>query len=693
MPGLVSAHAYIAKSTPYQDAELTEAPAAIRITFTEKIDLKLSNISLEREDNGTTITGKLSGEDDLTLIYTIPKLEKGIYQVNWQVLSLDSHMTDGTYRFAVGTKLADAAPDDTVSLDGNSSGNAGSGAGSGAKPTAKPAVTAKPAQTKTPSEQPKPAATPKPAVTPLPAASSSPAETAAQESKADIALETDQAANGVLGSAGDPAGGDIAGSANVGSADAAPDALDAGDTPKQADSGEAASSHAGHGEHAGGSHAEEGGHEHSGGQQLMVMLRVLDILAGVMLAGILFFRYVIWRNNEIQAPYGFSLRAERLVIGITAAAWIISGLTRLSMLSNQFGGVTIVELVNGTMIGKIAALRPGLALFALLLAFAPVRERNWANPLKFAAAAGLILTFPLTGHAYAAMKDAALAITSHAVHMSAAAIWFGGLAGLFSLTFSRSAIDRLNQAAVRFSRWALPSMALILISGIWLSAARLSAWEQLFTSAYGKLIVAKSFFMLLVLVIAALHKLVFMPRIAQSRAPKATRGLLLGVRIEVLLAVALFVLAGWLSSTSPPEEAAVQKLSEPIYWHVMGDKAHMSMRISANEKTEEQAAKLDVWLPEGLGAPVSASADVTLVPDGSSADNNQNTNKKSIPLELQPAANEPFEYPGFTKYTYRATGEFIDDKQQSLITVDIKDTKGNDFHYEREIGGGQQVPE
>jgi len=410
----------------------------------------------------------------------------------------------------------------------------------------------------------------------------------------------------------------------------------------------------------------------------MAALRVLDILAEVIIAGMLFFRYIIWRDDEEEAPFGLTLRAERLFIGAAALIWILSGVTRLSMLSDQFGGASIYMLASGTMIGKVATLRPALALFALLLAFAPIRERLWANRVKFAAAAALIVTFPLTGHAYAAVKDAALAVALHTVHMCAAAIWFGGLAGLLSLTFYRNAMNRLNQAAVRFSIWALPSIVIILISGIWLSAARLSAWGQLVSTAYGKLIIAKAFFTLLVLVIAALHKLVFMPQIAKA---SAVRGLLLGVRIEVLLAVALFVLAGWLSSTSPPAADAAQKLSEPIYWHVMGEKAHMSLRISADEKTEKQAVRLDVWLPEGLGAPVSAAAVIT----AAAAD--QSGKAVKIPLQLQPAAAELFEYPGFTKYTYLASGEFIDDKQSSLITVDVIDEKGGSFHYERVIGG------
>ncbi|MEV5027280.1 CopD family protein [Paenibacillus sp. LPE1-1-1.1] len=678
MPGFVSAHAYIAQSAPYQDAELTESPTAIRIKFTEKIDTKLSSISLQRVDDGAAIAGTLSAEGDQTLIYTIPKLENGVYEAGWQVLSLDSHMTDGSFQFAVGVKLEHSKPDDTVSLDGDGNGSAGDGTGNGAEATVKPESTAKPAPTKKPSSTPRPTAAAKPNDTPIAAgeasvapsaageASSEPSAPAASDSGDKPAATPDTA---TAGSSGSGNGGEASPSAaGAEPADAASPQTEAGGTSQ-------ASGHGDHDGHGGSSHAEEGEHEHTGGHGSMVALRVLDILVSVLLTGILFFRYVIWRDGEKKAPIGFSLRAERIVIGAAAFVWLISGLSRLTMLSEQFGGAALYDLASGTMIGRMAVLRTALAILALLLAFAPSRERLWANPLKFAAASAIIVTFPLTGHAYAALEGAAAAIIAHTIHMGAAAIWFGGLAGLLSLTFERDAADRLNQSAARFAIWALPSMGLILISGIWLAAARLSAWEQLLATPYGRLITAKTGFMLLVLAIAAFHRLVFMPRIAQGLSG---RGLLLGIRAEVLLAVALFVLAGWLSSTSPPADAA-QKLSEPIYWHVMGDKAHMSMRISEDEQSKVQTARLDVWLPEGQGAAASVMAVVA-------PKDNKNGEEVPIPLGLQPRAAELFEYPGFTKYTYLASGEFIDDKQASLITIDVLDEEGNSFHYERLTG-------
>jgi hypothetical protein len=143
----------------------------------------------------------------------------------------------------------------------------------------------------------------------------------------------------------------------------------------------------------------------------------------------------------------------------------------------------------------------------------------------------------------------------------------------------------------------------------------------------------------------------------------------------VLQAAVLFVLAGWLSSTSPPPGAASE--AEPIYWHVMGDQAHMSMRIDDAEASGGQVARLDIWLPEGMGAPVSAIAKVAVNSGG----------QITIPLQLQPAAAELYEYPGFKKYTYLAEGAFIDETKESLITVDIGDGDGNSFHYERAVGG------
>ncbi|NKI22005.1 hypothetical protein HFN20_12370 [Paenibacillus dendritiformis] len=115
-PLTVSAHANLASSKPLADAELDTAPTEIRIAFTEGIDAKLSSLTLWDED-GREIGGAVSGEGGDTLVKALPELKNGVYKVKWQVLSVDTHVTEGSYRFAVGTTLDKSGPAPTKSLD------------------------------------------------------------------------------------------------------------------------------------------------------------------------------------------------------------------------------------------------------------------------------------------------------------------------------------------------------------------------------------------------------------------------------------------------------------------------------------------------------------------------------------------------------------------------------------------------
>ncbi len=707
LPGFVSAHAYISQSTPYENAELDSSPTVIKISFTEKIDTGLSQIKLQNMTTGKTVSGKLSSEGETTLLLSVPKLDDGVYRVSWQALSLDTHTTDGSYRFAVGVKLEQRPPDEAISLDG---------AQGGAAASATPAVTA----------------TPKPAQTPKPEPSATASAQAGGDQGGDLTSETGGEAAGRPGAEeqGAPAAAEAAGSAAVKLAEQeTPDAggrgsdnltgeqtgsssnvsSDAEELPERqeeaateegaensAGSGNALSEgegvqtsdahehmeHAGH-EADGEAASAHGEHASSNYRQLWtIILRVLDVLQGTALAGLIFFRHALWKGEEALAPYGFTAKAEKWAIAAAATVWLASGLVRLSLLAEQLDGVSYTALATGTMIGQMSVLRLLAAFLLLVLAIAPERERKWSEKIKWLVLIGIVATFPLTGHAYASVNGAMAAVASHAAHMGAAAIWVGGLLGLFSLTFRHASLDSLNQTAIRFGRWALPSIALVTASGIWLSVIRLATWNELFATAYGRLIFAKLVLTLLVVATAALHRFVLMPRAAKANEAgeqkAAIRRLSHGIRAEVLIAASLLVLAGTLSSTSPPETAAEQR--EPFYWHVMGDQAHMSLRAKDAEGADRQI-RLDVWLPVDLGEP--ASATVAFRPEGGAE-------ASQAALQLQPQEEPRFEYPGFTKYTYIGTDPAIGGDAAGLITVDVVDSADNSFHYERRQGAAER---
>ncbi|WP_337098281.1 copper resistance CopC/CopD family protein [Paenibacillus sp. YIM B09110] len=681
LPSFVSAHAYLSHSTPLQDAELQASPEAIKLTFTEKIDSKLSSVTLTKASDGSSIAGKLSADGEMTLVNTIPKLESGEYKVVWQVLSLDTHITDGSFRFAIGGKLTQTKPDETASLDGGGQAGAGNGQGSTDGGGEKPSASSKPLPTAKPKPTPSDTIDKDVGVSAKPSATSPPKQ---NDNTSVGSAEADGQETGSAIATGTPqANGDTNSEPTSTPPSSEPTAPLTSTSSAEADTSEIEQEMLGTDTEDG-----DGEHNHAGGQKLMSALRVADVLVSAILAALLFFRYCIWRDYAEDAPPGFTLRAERIVMAVAVAVWLATGIWRLTMLSNDLGGIPIGQIANGTMVGKIAVLRPLAAVLLLLLAFAPVREQRFANIVKAAAAAATIVTFPLTSHAYAELTDAGLAILAHAVHMGSAAIWLGGLAGLAALTYRRQAAAPLKISAERFAAWALPSMMLIIVSGVWLSVKQLDSWKQLITEDYGNLILIKSGLLLLVLVLAALHRLVFMPKLAQAeeagggKAATALRGLLIGVRIEILLAVALFLLAGMLSTTSPPSAAAEQSAGIPLYWHVMGEQAHMTLRIDedSDSSSSSQKAILYLWLPEDSGPP--SKINVSTAPQSDGEPNSQQL--QTIPFEPQPADSDADSYPGFVKYTYKATGALIDVSVNNVITVDVIDGLGHSIHFERE---------
>ncbi|MFD0589860.1 copper resistance D family protein [Paenibacillus sp. GCM10027627] len=406
-------------------------------------------------------------------------------------------------------------------------------------------------------------------------------------------------------------------------------------------------------------------HDHDGGQRLMVVLRIIEVVTIIAVGAVFFFRYALWRKEQEAPPIGFTQNGERIVLAAAVLIFAITGLSRLDMLADQFEGVPWSDIASSTMVGKMAVLRPAAFIVMLLLAFAPQREQDWAVPVNGLLAIGVVITFPITGHAYALSQGVSAAIAAHSIHMATAAIWFGGLAGLWSMSCRSSLSGRLMPVANRFSLYALPSITVIVISGIWLTATQLPSWSSLWSSQYGKLAIAKSALLLLVVVIAAAHRLL-------RNKNSGSKAAVIGVRAEIVLAVALFAVAGWLSTTSPPPPEKAVLAAEPIYWHVMGDKAHMTLKIDPGEKKGEELVRLYVWLPEASGEPASAS--LRLTPSG-----------LEIPISLQPLEKDPFSFPGFTKYTYLAEGDYLNAEFEGMLQVEITNQSGETFNYEKTL--------
>ncbi|MEX2147096.1 MAG: copper resistance CopC family protein [Candidatus Rokuibacteriota bacterium] len=97
-PGL--AHSLLLESSPAAEATLAASPAQLRLRFNNRIEKRLSRITL-LDERGTpqalTIAVADGGAERLTA--AVPPLAPGAYRVEWHVLSSDGHVVSGSFGF------------------------------------------------------------------------------------------------------------------------------------------------------------------------------------------------------------------------------------------------------------------------------------------------------------------------------------------------------------------------------------------------------------------------------------------------------------------------------------------------------------------------------------------------------------------------------------------------------------------
>ncbi|GIP28376.1 copper resistance protein [Paenibacillus sp. J23TS9] len=105
VPGLASAHAYIVKSTPAENAVLAEPPAKVDIHFNEPLQKAFHSIKVT-DSSGKTVNLSESripeGESSVLEADLQPDLPKGVYAVQWKAVSADGHPVEGTFSFQIG---------------------------------------------------------------------------------------------------------------------------------------------------------------------------------------------------------------------------------------------------------------------------------------------------------------------------------------------------------------------------------------------------------------------------------------------------------------------------------------------------------------------------------------------------------------------------------------------------------------
>lgn len=93
------AHAAPVKLDPPNGAQVAPGPVTLRLGMNQPVELKFSRVSVLAADRSWNATLRLEG--DRTVAADLPELSPGRYDVTWRVLSVDGHLTEGSYHFAV----------------------------------------------------------------------------------------------------------------------------------------------------------------------------------------------------------------------------------------------------------------------------------------------------------------------------------------------------------------------------------------------------------------------------------------------------------------------------------------------------------------------------------------------------------------------------------------------------------------
>jgi methionine-rich copper-binding protein CopC len=103
-PRAAGAHAFLDHAEPRVGSSVDPGPRTLTLFFTEPIEAAFSRVEVEDERATKLSLGPPEHPSPATLALPLPALPPGEYTVHWAVVSVDTHSTEGSFRFSVKTR-------------------------------------------------------------------------------------------------------------------------------------------------------------------------------------------------------------------------------------------------------------------------------------------------------------------------------------------------------------------------------------------------------------------------------------------------------------------------------------------------------------------------------------------------------------------------------------------------------------
>jgi methionine-rich copper-binding protein CopC len=96
------AHAFLDHASPLVGSTVPTAPHELTLWFTQNLEAAFSTVEVFDANGGRVDQGKPSVSGN-TMHAALKPLAAGTYRVRWHVLSVDTHTTQGSFTFHVGS--------------------------------------------------------------------------------------------------------------------------------------------------------------------------------------------------------------------------------------------------------------------------------------------------------------------------------------------------------------------------------------------------------------------------------------------------------------------------------------------------------------------------------------------------------------------------------------------------------------
>jgi copper transport protein len=417
---------------------------------------------------------------------------------------------------------------------------------------------------------------------------------------------------------------------------------------------------------------------------LDMLARALTFIGQGVIAGVVAFRWLVWRPalKAAQLSDEVDARSVPLTKRVLIVALACAGAGAILMLSAQSGnsGGSIGDWL-GTRVGRV-----WLGRAATLIAIgvliddiaATARGQRFGAIVSIWLPLQLLFLTTLTSHSAAITQPPIVPFIIDFIHLIATSIWVGGLAMLAFVVprVARTLGDEDRswmwlRTVVNFSTLAAVAVGALLVTGSYLSFLHVGSWTALIGTAYGRVLLLKVALVGVVMLIGGYNLLVIKPQLDRAidhpeAGPQLQHRFRRTVLIEATVGVLVLASAGILTALPRSKDPQPAVAAGPLQLTTRSDDLDVtltidparsgasmySVRLSQNGQPVADAQEVALrftYLTRGLG---SAEAQTTAADDGAYTANGAYL---SLPGEWQisTAVRRPDAFDVFADYRVR----------------------------------------